>query len=102
VTNSIFIIDYQLIRVLKDCEEKINQQVSCQNWLVSPGLLPTRQVEYIQSHEYILKTYPKIRKPLFHIQKPAVFEYEKVNFPGFRIDTKERTHWLKRDDGELR
>jgi hypothetical protein len=43
-----------------------------------------------------------LRGPLFHIQKPAVFEYEKVNFPGFRIDTKERTRWLKGDDGELR
>jgi hypothetical protein len=28
-----------------------------------------------------LRTYPKIGKPLFYIQKPQVFEYKKVIFP---------------------
>jgi hypothetical protein len=33
------------------------------------------------------RTYPRIRKPLFYIQKPKVFEYKKVKFPNFRINT---------------
>jgi hypothetical protein len=28
------------------------------------------------------RTYPKIKKPLFYIQKPEVFEYKKVKFPS--------------------
>jgi hypothetical protein len=40
----------------------------------------------------ILRTYPKIRKPLFYIQKPLVFEYKKVKFPDFMIDTQDHKH----------
>ena len=39
----------------------------------------------------VLRTYLKIKKPLFYIQKPTVFEYKKVKFPNFRIDNKGRT-----------
>jgi hypothetical protein len=35
-----------------------------------------------------LRTYPKIKKSLFYIQKPQVFEYKKVKFPNFGINTK--------------
>jgi hypothetical protein len=31
--------------------------------------------------DFRLKTLSESRKPLFYIQKPAVFEYKKVKFP---------------------
>jgi hypothetical protein len=44
----------------------------------------------IEFLSYFQRTYPKIRKPLFYIQKPSVFEYKKVKFSNFRIDTNPR------------